>query len=60
MEITILTDNPDSWIIPHVEELKQLLSNHKVKHIFSQDNIVGGDIMFILSCEKMIPHHQLT
>ena len=60
MEITILTDNPNSWIIPHVEELKQLLSNHKVKHIFSQDDIVSGDIMFILSCEKIIPQHQLN
>lgn len=60
MNITILTDNPNSWIIPHVEELKQLLSNHKVKHIFSQNDIVGGDIMFILSCEKIIPQHQLN
>ena len=60
MNITILTDNPNSWIIPHVEELKQLLSNHKVKHIFSQDDIKGGDIMFILSCEKIIPEEQLN
>ena len=39
MEITILTDNPNSWIIPHVNELKQLLSNHKVKHIFSNGSL---------------------
>ena len=60
MDITILTDNPNSWIIPHVEELKKLLSNYKVKHIFSQNDIIGGDIMFILSCEKIIPQHQLN
>ncbi len=59
MEITILTDNPNSWIMPHVEELKKLLSNYKVKHIFHQNDIISGDIMFILSCEKIIPQHQL-
>ena len=31
MKITILTDNPNSWIIPYVEVLKiklQVLMNH--------------------------------
>ena len=60
MNITILTDNPNSWIIPYIEELKQLLSNYKIKHIFNQKDITKGDIMFILSCEKIVPQHQLN
>lgn len=55
MKITILTDNPDSWIIPYVEDLKHELSVfHEVHHIFDVSDIVGGDIMLVLSCEKIL------
>jgi methionyl-tRNA formyltransferase len=54
MKITILTDNPNSWILPYVEELKSELSEHELTHIFSPSDIVGGDIMLVLSCEKIL------
>jgi methionyl-tRNA formyltransferase len=54
MNITILTDNPDSWIIPYVEDLKKDLFEHNVTHVFKTSDIIGGDIMLVLSCETIL------
>lgn len=55
MKITILTDNPNSWILPYVHGLKkELCELHNVTHIYKSSDIVGGDIMLILSCEKIL------
>lgn len=55
MKITILTDNPNSWILPYVDDLKKELSEmHTISHIFKTSDIVGGDIMLVLSCEKIL------
>ena len=60
MKITILTDNPKSWIIPYIEELKKELFQHQITHTFTPDGIVGGDIMLILGCEKILGSFELT
>ena len=60
MEITILTDNPKSWIIPYIEELKKELSQHKITHIFSSNDVEYGDIMLVLGCEKILSPKVLT
>jgi methionyl-tRNA formyltransferase len=55
MKITILTDNPNSWIIPYVDIIKKELSiTHYVSHVFSHNDVKEGDILFLLSCEKII------
>lgn len=55
MKITILTDNPNSWIIPYVEDLKKdLIKDHEIHHVYATSDIVGGDVMLILSCEKIL------
>jgi methionyl-tRNA formyltransferase len=55
MNITILTDNPNSWYIFYIKDLiNSLKINHNVKHIFDKSEIVNGDIMFLLSCEKIL------
>jgi len=55
MKITILTDNPNSWILPYVEDLKKELNEvHQIEHVFKTSDIVGGDIMLVLSCEKIL------
>lgn len=59
MKITILTDNPDSWILPYVEELKKDIACHNITHIYSSKDIVGGDVMLLLSCEKILPKKYL-
>ena len=62
MNITILTDNPNSWIIPYVNQLKDHLINlhFNVTHITNHGDIKKGDIMFILSCEKILPKEKLN
>ena len=60
MKITILTDSPNSWILPYVDDLKKDLNQtHSVTHIYSTSDIIGGDIMFILSCEKILKSEHL-
>ncbi len=60
MKITILTDNPNSWIIPFIEELKiYLVRDHEVKHVFESEQVESGDILFILSCEKLVKSQTL-
>lgn len=60
MKITILTDNPNSWIIPYVKELKIKLKAYEVTHIFSTKDITNGDIMLILSCERILKKSHLS
>ena len=60
MNVTILTDNPNSWIIPYIEDLKKDLSQHNVTHIFKTSDIIGGDIMLVLSCEKILKTEYLS
>tara|TARA_R110000751_G_scaffold296558_1_gene405830 strand:- start:48 stop:710 length:663 start_codon:yes stop_codon:yes gene_type:complete len=61
MKLTILTDNPNSWIIPFVERFKIFLQeNHQVSHVFDKNLITPGDILFMLSCEKLVPQKILN
>lgn len=54
MKIQILTDNPHSWIIPYVKQLVAHLENlgHESSHYYKHEDIVEGDILCLLSCEK--------
>lgn len=55
MLIQILCDNPNSWIIPYAVQLKTLLEqlNHDVKFTHKHEDIVRGEILMLLSCEKL-------
>lgn len=54
--ISFLTDNPESWIVPFVDELEKALSQaHCVSRCSSCEDIPHGDICFFLSCEKIVP-----
>jgi methionyl-tRNA formyltransferase len=59
MKITILTDNPKSWILPYVEILKSKLVNHSVDHVYSSTEVKEGDLLLILSCEKILSSNTL-
>jgi methionyl-tRNA formyltransferase len=57
LDISILVDNPNSWIHPFVHTLIQGLEErrHSV-HCCQQHNDVGfGDILFMLSCDRIVP-----
>ena len=60
MKITILTDNSNSWILPYVDTLKkELFEIHDLMHVYKTSDIVGGDIMLVLSCEKILKEEHL-
>lgn len=56
MKIQILIDNPNSWIVPYaknlVTEIKKKIHS-EVKIIYSHKDVVSGDILCLLSCEKI-------
>jgi len=55
MKITLIVDNPDSWIIPYVEKLKSILElKHAVRMVNKYPQIRKGDLAFFLSCEKIV------
>ena len=55
MKIQILIDNPNSWIIPYAKNLISKINeikNCSVKLVFFHNDVISGDILFLLSCEK--------
>jgi hypothetical protein len=61
MLVQILCDNPNSWIIPYALQLKTLLEqlNHHVRFTHKHEDIVSGDILMLLSCEKVFKNEVL-
>jgi len=56
MLIQILVDNKNSWIIPYGIKVKNdIISkyNYEVILIYEQDDVKKGNILFLLSCEKI-------
>lgn len=56
MKIQILIDNRNSWIIPYAKKLviyiKEKITSD-IKIIYSHEEVVSGDILCLLSCEKI-------
>ena len=60
LRISFLTDNPDSWIIPFVNNLEKIVSRrHQVARCFKFEDIPIGEISFFLSCERIVPAYIL-
>ena len=61
MKITILTDNKDSWFVSYGYELKnQLISKgHEVTYVFCKEDILQGDLCFLLSCVYIVEQDYL-
>jgi methionyl-tRNA formyltransferase len=56
LNISILVDNPDSWIIPFVHTIQATLAKqHNVTLCFQASEIPEGDILFLLGCTSIIP-----
>lgn len=54
MLIQLLVDNPKSWILPFAELLKEKLHfiGHEVRLIHKHKEVLQGDILILLSCER--------
>lgn len=56
MIIQILVDNPNSWMVPYANKLMDHVISKfgfTVSLLFTHDKVVKGDILFLLSCEKI-------
>lgn len=54
MLIQVLVDNPDSWIVPYAKELRdELAVNNDCQLLHKHEEVVAGDILCLLSCEKI-------
>jgi methionyl-tRNA formyltransferase len=61
MLIQILCDNPNSWIISYALQLKSILEQqHEVVFTHNHDDIVEGDVLMLLSCEKLFKQLNLN
>ncbi len=62
MKISILVDDPRSWILPWAsllhEELERL--GHEACLVASQDEIPQGDIAFFLGCSRIVEESNLA
>ncbi|WP_019613214.1 formyltransferase family protein [Psychromonas ossibalaenae] len=62
LKISILADNPNSWIMPYIHNLIGKLTDlhHHALLIQNQQQITPSDIVFILACEKIVPPTTLS
>lgn len=62
MKIQILVDNSNSWIIPYAEKVVFLLQEkgHNSNLVYKHSDVVAGDILCLLSCEKIFKSLELN
>jgi methionyl-tRNA formyltransferase len=55
MRIQVLCDNPGSWIVPYALDFveSQRKSGHEVVYTNDPKSIENGDVLIMLSCEKI-------
>ncbi|MUP46855.1 methionyl-tRNA formyltransferase [Gramella sp. BOM4] len=56
MKIIVYTDSTDSWYVPYGHQLKEKLAGlgHDVNYLHHPNDLYACDIMFILSCTKLL------
>ena len=61
MNIQILIDNPHSWVVPYAKILEEEIHklNHSIEIINEHKQIKNGDILILLSCEKILKKYFL-
>lgn len=61
MLIQILCDNRNSWIIPYALKLKSILEQkNEVIFTHNHDDVIAGDVLMLLSCEKLFKQLNLN
>lgn len=62
IKISILVDNPNSWINGYLDKLFRVVQKYDNKFHFVKDNkkIPKGDVLFILGCDRILTKKQLS
>ncbi|MGB3547647.1 MAG: hypothetical protein WBA17_11770 [Saprospiraceae bacterium] len=60
--VQILVDNPASWMVPHARRLVDELTRagHAAKLLHEHEAVEQGDILCLLSCEKLFKRLELN
>jgi methionyl-tRNA formyltransferase len=60
--VQILVDNPNSWFVPYARELVRLIEETGIQARLHHrhDEVVKGDVLCLLSCEKIFRHLELN
>ena len=60
LKISILVDNPDSWISPFAQDIqRRLAKQHDANLYFKAPDIPEGEMLFLLGCTSIIPREIL-
>lgn len=60
-QLTILADNPNGWIMPWVERLRDIAGRyHRVRVITEAAQMPSGDLAFLLGCTSLVPERFLA
>jgi methionyl-tRNA formyltransferase len=62
MKIQVLTDDRASWFVPYGEQLTATLASrgYDAVYVFDKRDIVPCEILFMLSCGKLVPQQVLV
>lgn len=62
MFVQILVDNINSWIVPYAEELVKKIEDLGMKSVLihKHEEVIKGDILCLLSCEKVFRRLELN
>lgn len=62
MKITLVCDNKESWIMPYVKRLNDLIleNRHESKIVSRYEDISSGDLAFYLGCENIVSSEILS
>lgn len=62
LKLSILIDNPKSWLNIYLRELFAVIRKYDPNFIFVQDatDIPKGDILFVLSCDRVLDKKALS
>lgn len=61
MNVTILVDDPNSWVIPYVTELRTLIPpEFHTTIVHKQSDVLEGDILFLIGCTRIMSQATLA
>lgn len=58
LRLTVLTDNPASWVVPWVEELRE--DYPELVHVHCPEDLPRGEVLLLLGCERLLTRAQLA
>ena len=60
IKTTLLVDNPDSWVVPYVQEIiRTAPGKYDISIVHDSQDVTKGEILFLIGCVKIISQETL-